>query len=233
MCICWCINQTTEWMHSATINMYVWTSRLLSVVDARGLYLGHVLVICCPDWPIILFSSVFETSFWHTMWDSWLVHRYLRWFSLFCYVTGRVLLKSSSLIDWPAKGKASTISRNVDNNWSNDTASHFRRLDSSCLMKNENIRLPTLPAKWLPIHQSIFMPQFGAVMLQLLTASLNKLHFGRVANRCYSHSSGLSLLMLLSDNLLRSRGSKVPWCMSQRAEHGILTFRRRNYFFKF
>jgi hypothetical protein len=48
------------------------------------------------------------------------------------------------------------------------------------------------------------MPQFGAAVLQILGASLNKLHFGRVANRSYSHTSGLSLLMLLSDSLLHS-----------------------------
>jgi len=188
--------------------MFVRSPRLISVVDACGLHLGDVLVSCCPDWPILLLFSVSETKSWHSMWDSWLVHRYLRWSRLFCYVTWRVLLKSSSLIDWPVKGKASTISRNVGNIWSNETASHFGRFDSSCIMKNENLRLPTLPGKWLPIHQSIFMPQFGAVMLQILTASLNKLHFGRVANGWYSHSSGLSLLMLLSDNLLHSVAQK-------------------------
>jgi hypothetical protein len=48
------------------------------------------------------------------------------------------------------------------------------------------------------------MPQFGAVVLQILRASLNKLHFGIVANRSCSHTSGLSLLMLLSDSLLYS-----------------------------
>jgi hypothetical protein len=41
-------------------------------------------------------------------------------------------------------------------------------------------------------------------VLQILRALLNELHFGRVANRSYSHTSGLSLLMLLSDSLLHN-----------------------------
>jgi len=103
------------------------------------------------------------------------------WNDLSCFVMWlSVSLKSCSVIGWPMNGKASTIYRNVESNWSNDTASHFGRLDSSCVMKNKNLWLPTLHTKWLPIHRSTFMPQFDAVVLQILRASLNKLHFGRV-----------------------------------------------------